>query len=60
MVTVIYYTNLLLLASLATTFLWLSTGTSTDKMVAGNSLAVFTKRPALLAVVPCSHPQAAE
>ena len=34
----IYYTSLLLLASLATTFLWLSTGTSTDKMVAGNSL----------------------
>ena len=29
------YNNLLLLASLATTFLWLSTGTWTDEMVAG-------------------------
>ena len=44
-------TSLLLLASLATTFLWLSTGTCTDEMVA--DMAVFTERPALLAVVPC-------
>ena len=32
--------------SLATTFLWLSTATCTDEMVA--DMAVFTKRPALL------------
>ena len=35
----IKYTSLLLLASLATTFLWLSTGTCTDETVAGRIIS---------------------
>ena len=48
-------TSLLLLALLATTFLWLSTGTCKDEMVAGRNISsIYQKaRAALPAVVPC-------